>query len=154
MGFRFYRRINLGSGLGLNLSKSGIGTSVRGKHGSIGSSGFSIRTGIPGLSYRQGWGKGGQGALVFIAVAAFFTVAAVLAVVAFKVLVVLLTLAWQCAQWCFLTARDYIEYRKTGKQPIAALRAEPVSSVPAIEQQSEKTLAQIMEEAKTQHLDR
>jgi len=46
---------------------------------------------------------------VFIAVAAFLTVAAVLAVVAFKVLVVLLTLAWQCAQWCFLTARDYIE---------------------------------------------
>lgn len=53
MGFRFYRRINLGSGLGLNLSKSGIGTSIRSKHGSIGSSGFSIRTGIPGSSYRQ-----------------------------------------------------------------------------------------------------
>ncbi len=45
MGFRFYRRISLGSSLGLNLSKSGIGTSVRGKHGSIGTSGFSIRTG-------------------------------------------------------------------------------------------------------------
>lgn len=98
-------------------------------------------------------GKCGQGALVFIAVAAFLTVAAVLAVVAFKVLVVLLTLAWQCAQWCFLTARDYIEYRKTGKQPIATLRAEPMGLVPAIEQQPEKTLAQIMEEARTQNRD-
>lgn len=153
MGFRFYRRINLGNGFGLNLSKSGIGTSVRSKHGSIGSSGFSIRTGIAGLSYRQGWGKGGQGALVFVAVAAFLTVVAVLAVVAFRVLVILLTLAWQCGQWCFLTARDYIEYRKTGKQPIATLRAESMPPMPAIEQARDKTLAEIMEDANPQNLD-
>ncbi len=31
MGFRFYRRSNLGDGLGLNLSKLGIGASFRGK---------------------------------------------------------------------------------------------------------------------------
>ena len=48
MGFQFYRRINLGNGLRRNLSKSGIGASVRDKHESIGFSGFSIRTGIPG----------------------------------------------------------------------------------------------------------
>lgn len=33
MGFIFRRRLNLGSGLGLNVSKSGLSLSQRGKHG-------------------------------------------------------------------------------------------------------------------------
>ncbi len=37
MGFRFYRRVNLGSGLGLNLSKWGVSTTLRTKYGSFGS---------------------------------------------------------------------------------------------------------------------
>jgi hypothetical protein len=57
MGSRFYRRIPLGGGAGVNISKSGISTSFRGKFGSLGSSGFSIRSGIPGLSFRSGWGS-------------------------------------------------------------------------------------------------
>jgi len=53
MGFRYNKRIRLGKGLGLNLSKSGISTSYKTKRGSVSSKGFSIRTGIPGLTYRK-----------------------------------------------------------------------------------------------------
>jgi hypothetical protein len=35
MGFRFGTRINLGKGLGLNISKSGITPSLRTKVGSV-----------------------------------------------------------------------------------------------------------------------
>jgi uncharacterized membrane protein len=59
MGFRFQKRVSLGRGLGINLSKSGTSASVRTRSGSIGTRGFSLRTGIPGLSYRGSWGKGG-----------------------------------------------------------------------------------------------
>lgn len=52
MGFRFYKRINLGKGLGINISKSGISSSIRTKAGSIGTKNFSVRTPIKGLSYR------------------------------------------------------------------------------------------------------
>ena len=51
MGFRFRKRINLFKGFGLNLSKSGISASFRNKFGSIGKRGFSLRTGIPGLTF-------------------------------------------------------------------------------------------------------
>jgi hypothetical protein len=57
MAFRFQKRINLGGGAGVNLSKSGAGFSYRTKFGSFGTRGYSIRTGIPGLSYRGGSGK-------------------------------------------------------------------------------------------------
>lgn len=56
MGFRYHKRINLGDGVGINVSKSGVSTSVRTKYGTIGSKGFSIRTGIPGLTWRSGFG--------------------------------------------------------------------------------------------------
>ena len=59
MGFRFYKRVNYGDGVGLNVSKSGLSPSIRTSLGSFGSRGFSIRTGIPGLSYRGGTGKNG-----------------------------------------------------------------------------------------------
>ena len=57
MVIRFSKRINLGNGAGLNVSKSGVSSSVRGKYGSIGSKGFTLKTGIPGLSYRGSWGS-------------------------------------------------------------------------------------------------
>ncbi|MBN4085038.1 DUF4236 domain-containing protein [Flavobacteriaceae bacterium AH-315-B10] len=57
MGFRFQKRIKLGKGLGLNISKSGISSSYRTKRGTIGSKGYSIRTGIPGLTYRKTFSK-------------------------------------------------------------------------------------------------
>jgi len=66
MGFKYYRRIKLGKGLGLNISKSGITTSYRSKRGSIGSKGYSIRTGIPGLTYGKGFKKSKSGCMLFI----------------------------------------------------------------------------------------
>lgn len=38
------------------MSGSGLSVSKRTKYGSFGTSGFSIRTGIPGLSFRSSWG--------------------------------------------------------------------------------------------------
>lgn len=57
MSLRYQKRVNLGNGLGLNLSKTGFSSSYRSKYGSIGSRGYSIRTGIPGLSFRSYFGK-------------------------------------------------------------------------------------------------
>jgi len=57
MGFRFNKRIKLGKGLGINVSKSGITPSYRNKKGSVSSKGYSVRTGIPGLSYRKTFSK-------------------------------------------------------------------------------------------------
>ncbi|WP_031427636.1 DUF4236 domain-containing protein [Flavimarina sp. Hel_I_48] len=53
MGFGFQKRINLGKGFGLNVSKSGIRPSYRSKKGSINKKGFTVRSGIPGVSYRK-----------------------------------------------------------------------------------------------------
>src|ERR1700694_4692336 len=86
MGFRFQRRINLGGGAGLNLSKSGISPSYRTKYGSIGPKAFSIRTGIPGLTYRGGKGRGGQGAAIVLLLMLAFTAIAIGVVVLWNLL--------------------------------------------------------------------
>ena len=57
MGFRFQKRINLGKGFGLNVSKSGIRPSYRSKNGSINKKGFTVRSGIPGVTYRKSFSK-------------------------------------------------------------------------------------------------
>lgn len=57
MGFRYQKRIKLGKGLGLNISKSGISPSYRSKSGSVGSKGYSVRTGTPGLTFRKSFSK-------------------------------------------------------------------------------------------------
>jgi len=61
MGFRFFQRVPISGGTGINISGSGYSVSHRGKYGSIGTKGFSIRTGIPGLSFRQSWPRLGKG---------------------------------------------------------------------------------------------
>lgn len=61
MGFRFQKRIKLGKGLGINVSKSGITPSYRTKKGSLSSKGYSLRTGIPGLSFRKTFSKSSKG---------------------------------------------------------------------------------------------
>ena len=66
MGLRFYKRVNYGDGVGLNVSKSGISPSIRTSLGSFGARGYSIRTGIPGLTWRVGTGK--NAALVWLIV--------------------------------------------------------------------------------------
>jgi len=53
MSFRIQKRINLGKGLGLNISKSGISPSLRTKHGTLSSKGFSVRTGVSGVNYKK-----------------------------------------------------------------------------------------------------
>ncbi len=61
MGIRFQRRAKLSGGLGINLSASGASPSIRTKYGSLSRRGFSLRTGIPGLSFRSGFvGKNGR----------------------------------------------------------------------------------------------
>lgn len=59
MGFRFQRRIKMGKGLGLNVSRSGFSLSQHTRWGTFGTRGVSIRTGISGLSLRFGRRSGG-----------------------------------------------------------------------------------------------
>jgi hypothetical protein len=78
MGFRFQKRVSLGGGLGLNISKSGVSPSYRTRYGSISSKGFSFRTGIAGLTYRSGFGgrsrKGNAGDAILLLFVAFWLV--------------------------------------------------------------------------------
>jgi hypothetical protein len=75
MGIRYYRRANLGNGLGLNISKSGVAPSIRTDYGSVGTRGFSIRSGIPGLTFRNGFGKkGGSFLLILLLASGIFIV--------------------------------------------------------------------------------
>lgn len=67
MSFRYQKRVNLGKGVGLNVSRRGVSASARTKFGSVGTRGFSIRTGIPGLSYRSSWGKSKEGLVILLA---------------------------------------------------------------------------------------
>jgi hypothetical protein len=78
MGFRFHKRVSLGGGLGLNISKSGVSPSYRTRYGSISSKGFSFRTGVAGLTYRSGFGgrkrKGNSGDALLLLFVAFWLV--------------------------------------------------------------------------------
>lgn len=74
MGFRFQKRINLGKGIGLNISRSGITPSITKKRGSISTKGFSVKTGISGVSYRKTFNKGkNSGCLLFFVLSIFIT---------------------------------------------------------------------------------
>lgn len=137
MGFRFHRRLNLGGGAGLNVSKSGVSASVRGRHGSIGTSGFSLRTGIPGLSYRQSWGRGTNNALIFVVLA----IATVAIVALLQLTAGLLTVLFQAGRWLYLTGSDYLEYRRTGLVPDGDLGVEAME-LP--DDPNAKTLAEIL----------
>ena len=67
MGFRFQKRINIGKGIGLNISKSGITSSIRTKSGSLGTKGYSVKTGISGVSYRKNFSNSkNSGCIVFL----------------------------------------------------------------------------------------
>ena len=69
MSFKFQKRVNLGKGVGLNISKSGISPSIRTKRGSISSKGFSVRTGVPGVNYRKNFSKSkNNGCVLFLAI--------------------------------------------------------------------------------------
>jgi len=53
MAFRFQKRIKLGGGFGLNISKSGISPSLRTKMGTFSKNGYSVKTGISGVRYQN-----------------------------------------------------------------------------------------------------
>ena len=97
MGFRFQKRVSLGGGLGLNISKSGVSPSYRTRHGSISPRGFSFRTGVAGLTYRSGFGgrsrKGNSGDAILLLFAAFWLIimALLLLLKIFELLMWLLT---------------------------------------------------------------
>lgn len=97
MALRYQKRINLGRGAGLNLSKSGVSASYRGRHGSIGTTGFSLRTGIPGVSFRQNWSKKSGPVVVILAM----------------VLYGLVVLVWNVARLAsYLIVRSYYFFTK------------------------------------------
>ena len=68
MPFRFQKRISILPGVRINLSKSGVSTSLgpRGADVNIGRDGVTANAGIPGtdLSYRQKLGKGAKGGIL------------------------------------------------------------------------------------------
>lgn len=117
MSFKFNRRLNLGSGIGINLGKKSGSVSVRTSHGSIGTKGVSFKTGIKGLNYRANWSNP-------------FSVVILFALLAFKVLWLCVYLFWlfvyfgaiaafaglKICIWLVLTLFDLIQYlinRKT-----------------------------------------
>jgi hypothetical protein len=72
MGFRFQRRIRIGPGFRINLSKSGVSTSLgtKGAWFTVGPRGTRTTAGIPGtgLSYTQSSrNRSGVGALLLLA---------------------------------------------------------------------------------------
>lgn len=76
MGFRFQKRIKLGKRFGFNISKSSITPSYKNKRGSLSSKGYSLRTGIPGLSYRKTYKKAkGSGCFGTLVVMSLITIA-------------------------------------------------------------------------------
>ena len=67
MGFNYNKRIKLGKGFGLHISKSGITPSYRTKRGSLSSKGYSIKTGIPGVIFKRNCKKPkGNGCLILL----------------------------------------------------------------------------------------
>ena len=143
MSFRFQRRLNFGSGIGLNLSKSGASPSLRSRYGSIGAKGFSIRTGIPGLSFRQSYGKSGAGAAIGLAfmmiVAAinltvfFITLGFSLFVFSIKVLWILLAVIVNLVMWTILTIYDLINHLKNKRQEEPHQEVVPAQKTPVDE---------------------
>lgn len=106
MGFRYQKRVNLGEGLGINISKSGISSSYRSKYGSIGSRGFSIRTGISGLSFRNNWGssKNKDSALIYLSI---LLTAGVLYLAVLVIWNVIVFLIWVVSKLYYLILQAY-----------------------------------------------
>lgn len=118
MGFHFQRRISLGKGLGLSVSRSGVSASQRTRWGSFGTGGFSLKSGIPGLSFRKRYRK--KDAIVNIT--AYLLAAVVMGIVwllfvclqvCVVALVLVASLVWEVAKWLVLTAGDFAHYVRT-----------------------------------------
>ena len=83
MGFRFYRRFRIAPGLRINLSKSGVSTSIgrRGAWFTIGPRGTRETLGVPGtgVSYteQQSASRGWSGGVLLILIAIGLVVASI-----------------------------------------------------------------------------
>ncbi len=106
MGLRYQKRVNIGDGVGLNISKSSISPSYRNKYGSVGFKGFSIRTGIPGLSFRSSFGgkNGGAVMMIMLIIAGFVLVAIILYNIA-------LFLGWVIVETYHFILRQYYAHK-------------------------------------------
>jgi len=58
MGFIYSKRVRAGKNTSINVGNSGVSVSKRTKWGSFGTRGFSIKTGVPGLTFRKSYGRG------------------------------------------------------------------------------------------------
>ena len=122
MGFRIQRRLNITRGMGLNLSKSGISPSLRSDFGSLSLKGLSIRTGIPGVSFRQGFGsKSGNAALIFGIILIFVAMLPIVlnALIVFSQILIIITVwlirvfliaPFNILKWIIQILGDYISY--------------------------------------------
>lgn len=110
MGLRYHKRVNIGNGYGLNLSQCGISSSYRSKYGSVWPRGFSIRTGIPGLTFRSSFGKSkkGDGAIISIIVLLLIGAAILTALLVWNIA---LFLKWSTEEIHKLLVRKQKEYK-------------------------------------------
>lgn len=124
MGLRYRNRVNLGNGHGLNVSSSGVSYSKKTSWGSIGSKGFSVRTGIPGLSFYRSWGMRGKNGknnasyfLLFIF--GFFLIVAVIQLIGwvFRLLYWLIKSGFQNLNQHQLQQEAQSAYKKWGQSP-------------------------------------
>ena len=112
MGFRFFSRIGGRTGWGLNVSSSGLSSSYRTKYGSFGSKGFSLQTGIPGLTFRSGWGSRGNrgnGALIILVIMVSLFLIYVGLLVAYNLILLLI---WVITELYKLCMRLYYRYKE------------------------------------------
>jgi hypothetical protein len=111
MGFRLQRRIPLGKGLGVNVSGSGTSVSLRSRFGSLSPRGFSLRTGIPGLSYRSGFrtGRGRKGGADLLVMLLFALTLGVLASILWNIIRFVL---WAAAELAKAIIRWMIRVRE------------------------------------------
>jgi len=115
MGFYYRKRVNLGGGLGMNLSNSGAGFSFRTKFGTIGNRGYSIRTGIPGLSLRGLGGKNNPLAQIIGIIAIVIMIIPVI----WQLFLIMLW-PWQLLWYLILAFLDLLLW--SGKKTIAFFR--------------------------------
>jgi hypothetical protein len=148
MGFRLQRRVSLAKGTFMNVSGSGLSFTRRTKWGSYGTRGFSIRTGIPGLYYRQRYSKKGDmsGIIVLLVMLAawiawiLIQAALLVAFIVFKIalicLALIITVSWEVTKWCALTSWDFSKYCFERWQAHLRQRSQPpmiAGSAPGVE---------------------
>lgn len=117
MGFHYHKRVGGRKGWGLNISSSGVSSSYRSKYGSFGSKGFSIKTGIPGLSFRSGWGGGkakGNAALILFAIMAAIFLFSLSILIAYNVI---RFIWWAGRELIFLGMRIYYKSKGLSELP-------------------------------------